>query len=50
MIDIYKYDDNNVFAKILRNQIPCKKVYEDKICLAFERCKKEGGRTFEHLC
>ena len=36
MIDIYKYDDNNVFAKILRNQIPCKKVYEDKICLAFE--------------
>ena len=36
MININKYDDNNVFAKILRNQIPSKKVYEDKNCLAFE--------------
>lgn len=29
------YDDNNVFAKILRGEIPCKKVYEDEFALAF---------------
>jgi histidine triad (HIT) family protein len=29
------YDDNNVFAKILRGEIPCKKVYEDDHALAF---------------
>lgn len=29
------YDDNNIFAKILRGEIPCKKVYEDQHALAF---------------
>lgn len=29
------YDDNNVFAKILRGDIPCKKVFEDEWALAF---------------
>lgn len=29
------YDHNNVFAKILRGEIPCKKVYEDEHVLAF---------------
>ena len=29
------YDDNNVFAKILRGEIPCKKIYEDEYALAF---------------
>ena len=29
------YDDNNIFAKILRNEIPCKKIYEDKYVLSF---------------
>ena len=29
------YDKNNVFAKILRGEIPCKKVYEDEFALAF---------------
>ncbi len=29
------YDDNNIFAKILRGEIPCKEVYEDKYVLAF---------------
>ena len=29
------YDDNNIFAKILRGEIPCKKVYEDTHALAF---------------
>lgn len=29
------YDPNNIFAKILRGEIPCKKVYEDDFALAF---------------
>jgi diadenosine tetraphosphate (Ap4A) HIT family hydrolase len=29
------YDSNNVFARILRGEIPCKKVYEDEQVLAF---------------
>jgi histidine triad (HIT) family protein len=29
------YDPNNIFAKILRGEIPCKKVYEDTHALAF---------------
>ncbi len=29
------YDDQNVFAKILRGEIPCRKVYEDEFALAF---------------
>lgn len=29
------YDNNNVFAKILRGEIPCVKVFEDETCLAF---------------
>ena len=30
-----KYDNNNIFAKIIRGEIPCKKVYDDEFCLAF---------------
>ena len=29
------YDDGNIFAKILRGEVPCKKVYEDEHALAF---------------
>jgi diadenosine tetraphosphate (Ap4A) HIT family hydrolase len=29
------YDDSNIFARILRGEIPCKKVYEDDWSLAF---------------
>ncbi len=29
------YDPDNVFAKILRDEIPCNKVYEDAHALAF---------------
>jgi len=29
------YDPNNIFAKILRGEIPCHKVYEDDRALAF---------------
>jgi diadenosine tetraphosphate (Ap4A) HIT family hydrolase len=29
------YDQNNVFARILRGELPCSKVYEDEHVLAF---------------
>ena len=29
------YDDANIFAKILRGEIPCKKIYEDEYVLSF---------------
>ena len=29
------YDDQNIFAKILRGEIPCNTVYEDEHALAF---------------
>lgn len=29
------YDNNNVFAKILRDEIPSKRVYEDEFAVAF---------------
>ena len=29
------YDKNNIFAKILRGEIPCKKIYEDEYILSF---------------
>jgi histidine triad (HIT) family protein len=29
------YDENNVFAKVLRGEIPCHKIYEDADTLAF---------------
>ncbi len=30
------YDDDNIFAKILRGEIPCNTVYEDDWAFAFE--------------
>ena len=29
------YDNNNIFAKILRGEIPCKKIHEDDYVLSF---------------
>ncbi len=29
------YDNNNIFAKILRGEIPSERVYEDDTCVAF---------------
>jgi histidine triad (HIT) family protein len=29
------YDHNNIFAKILRDEIPCNKIYEDEFVLSF---------------
>jgi diadenosine tetraphosphate (Ap4A) HIT family hydrolase len=36
------YDSSNVFAKILRNEIPCKKLYEDDHALAFHDVKPQA--------
>jgi len=30
------YDENNIFAKILKKEIPCDKVYENEYVLAFK--------------
>lgn len=29
------YDDQNIFAKILRGELPCYKIFEDDVALAF---------------
>ena len=29
------YDRNNIFAKILRGEVPCEKIYEDEYVLSF---------------
>lgn len=34
-MDTPAYDENNIFAKMLRGEIPCFKVYEDEHTLAF---------------
>ena len=36
MIDIKNYDENNIFAKILRKEIPSDAVYEDEEVYAFK--------------
>ncbi len=35
-----KYDQNNIFAKIIRGEIPSQKVYEDSKILAFHDISK----------
>lgn len=34
------YDPNNIFAKIIRGEIPSKKIYEDEMLLAFHDISK----------
>jgi diadenosine tetraphosphate (Ap4A) HIT family hydrolase len=36
------YDDQNVFAKILRGELPCAKVYEDEWTLAFNDIRPQA--------
>ena len=36
-----QYDNNNIFAKILRGEIPCEKVYEDNHVLSFYDVKPQ---------
>ena len=35
-----RYDSDNIFAKIIRGQLPCNKVYEDDLMLAFDDITK----------
>jgi histidine triad (HIT) family protein len=37
------YDENNVFAKILRGELPCHKVYETDRILAFMDVMPRGN-------
>ena len=34
------YDKNNIFAKILRGEIPCKKIYENEYFKSKRRNKR----------
>jgi len=36
------YDNNNIFAKILRGEIPCNKVFEDEHVLAFRDIRPQA--------
>ena len=36
------YDSNNIFAKILRGEIPCAKIYEDEHVLAFNDIRPQA--------
>jgi diadenosine tetraphosphate (Ap4A) HIT family hydrolase len=36
------YDDNNIFARILRGELPCNKVYEDEWALAFNDIRPQA--------
>ncbi len=36
------YDDGNIFAKILRGEIPCAKIYEDEVAIAFMDVMPQG--------
>ena len=37
-----KYDSGNVFARILRGEIPCAKLYEDEHVLAFKDIRPQA--------
>ena len=39
----YSYDDQNIFAKILRGEIPCKKVLETEHALAFHDIEPQAA-------
>ena len=36
------YDTNNIFAKILRGEMPCKKIFENEFALAFHDIAPEA--------
>ena len=36
------YDESNIFARILRGELPCNKVYEDEHSLAFHDINKQA--------
>jgi histidine triad (HIT) family protein len=36
------YDNSNIFARILRSELPCQKVYEDEWALAFHDLRPQA--------
>ena len=46
MIDIKNYNNENIFAKILRNEIPSEKVYENDHVYAFNDINPQVKRMF----
>ena len=40
------YDKENIFAKILRGEIPCKKIYEDDYVLSFHDINPQKKSMF----
>jgi diadenosine tetraphosphate (Ap4A) HIT family hydrolase len=36
------YDESNIFARILRGELPCNKVYEDEFALAFHDIRPQA--------
>jgi len=36
------YDEGNIFARILRGELPCNKVYEDDFALAFHDIRPQA--------
>jgi diadenosine tetraphosphate (Ap4A) HIT family hydrolase len=38
----HPYDENNIFAKILRGELPCTRVYEDEFALAFNDIRPQA--------
>ena len=36
------YDKDNIFAKIIRGEIPCDKIYEDAYAIAFEDIRPQA--------
>ena len=36
------YDEQNIFAKIIRGELPCEKIYEDEYVLSFKDINPEA--------
>ena len=45
----YSYDDQNIFAKILRGEIPNNTVYESDHALAFRDIEPQAPVSYTHL-
>ena len=48
-IKMKKYDENNIFFKILNKEVECKKVQEDDKNLSFEDINKQN-KAFDIPC
>ena len=40
------YDENNIFAKILRSEIPCNKILENEYAFSFFRYKSSSSNSY----